>query len=352
MPPKSFALSLQAHQSRAAQLLACHDMAAFARLLAPGLSPLQLAGLQPHYHCFRIPKKSGGFRSIEAPVGPAKPILKRLNTYLQAVYYGCMSSAAYGYIDCPDGDPQPRHIAANARRHLGCAYLLNVDMDDFFHQISHQRVAGLLQAAPFGYDPAIADWLADLTTWHRRLPMGSPASPALSNFATRTLDEQLLNWCAGEGITYTRYVDDLSFSATVPVTGEHLDHIRRIISGQGFRLDEEKLSRYGPEDAKIITGLQLGAGGVEVPPTFLAALDADLLRFRHLLEVHDALSGKDRSQDWLDDFEESLQGRVRFLTAVYGRKSRLVKDYRRRLEDAYDTEAYLESRSWLEFGYG
>ncbi len=49
------------------------------------------------------------------------------------------------------------------------------------------------------------------------LPQGAPTSSALSNIVMKNFDDILGNWCREKYITYTRYCDDLTFSADIPL---------------------------------------------------------------------------------------------------------------------------------------
>ena len=53
-----------------------------------------------------------------------------------------------------------------------------------------------------------------LFTYKGRLPMGTPTSPVLSNLAAIPLDNALTGWAGERGATFTRFVDDLTFSST------------------------------------------------------------------------------------------------------------------------------------------
>jgi len=52
------------------------------------------------------------------------------------------------------------------------------------------------------------------------------------------------------------------------------------------------------------------------------------------------------------DFEQMVTGKVAFINQVYGSKSEITLKYYNLLQDAYQTDAYFESRSWLDFNYG
>src|SRR5204862_6251066 len=107
--------------------------------------------------------------------------------------------------------------------------VVNADLTEFFPTITYPRVRGIFKQ--IGYSPAVATILALLCTesprrtvvyagktFHvatgpRALPQGACTSPALSNLAARRLDSRLAGIAAKLGWQYTRYADDLSFSA-------------------------------------------------------------------------------------------------------------------------------------------
>ena len=96
---------------------------------------------------------------------------------------------------------------------LAKPYLLNVDLLDFFHAVKRDRIYDIFRSKPFNFKRNLPDILADLTTYQARLPMGTPTSPVLSNFACRELDRGLLLFSENMLWTYTRYADDMSFSS-------------------------------------------------------------------------------------------------------------------------------------------
>lgn len=218
-----------------------------------------------HYIRFKIPKKTGGDRLISAPMPRLKKaqhwILTNILEKLQ------LHAAAHGF----------RHnhsIVSNAQPHVGADVIINFDLKDFFPSISYQRVKGLFQS--FGYSEAAATIFALLCTepeieeveidgktyfvalTHRHLPQGSPASPAITNLLCRRLDNRLTNMAEALGFTYTRYADDLTFSAV----GDSLRHIcnvlRRtesIVAHEGFVINPEKTRILRKNRQQEVTGV-------------------------------------------------------------------------------------------------
>ncbi|MEC4803964.1 MAG: reverse transcriptase domain-containing protein [Jaaginema sp. PMC 1079.18] len=204
-----------------------------------------------HYIRFNIPKKTGGDRLISAPM----PRLKAVQHWILAHILNEIEphDAAHGFR-------RDRSILTNAQPHVNSEVVINCDLKDFFPTLNYKRIKGLFRA--IGYSEAIATILGllcteadtetieldDITyyvaTGDRHLPQGSPTSPALTNILCRRLDRRLSALADELGYTYTRYADDLTFSAS----GDNLNHIRtllhrseNIITHEGFTRHPDKL---------------------------------------------------------------------------------------------------------------
>jgi RNA-directed DNA polymerase len=81
----------------------------------------------------------------------------------------------------------------------------------------------------------------------------------LSNLAARKLDESLHEFSLGLGLVYTRYVDDITLSASSLPRSQTVGSIRRSIVSRvrkaGFRENHEKTRVAGPGSKKVVLGL-------------------------------------------------------------------------------------------------
>jgi retron-type reverse transcriptase len=273
-----------------------------------------------HYVRFTVPKKSGGMREISAPhrdLASAQRwifqnILQLLPTH----------PAAHGFI-------RGRSIKTNALPHVGRHILVNADLKDFFPTITFHRVRGAF--AQLGYSPAAATILAlictespsrtveyagrtfHVATGPRALPQGACTSPALSNLIARRLDSRLAGISAKLGWRYTRYADDLTFSAGADVepqkkTGYLLARIRHIAQDEGFLVNETKTRVLKRSSAMAVTGVI-----VNQRP---GARRSDVRRLRatlHNAKKH-GLASQNRARD--PHFEAQLRGQIAFVQMI------------------------------------
>ena len=217
-----------------------------------------------HYKRFLTPKKTGGERLISAPMPRLKATqTKILTEILEKVE---LHDAAHGF--CPE-----RSILSNARPHVKPAILINMDIKDFFPSVHWKRVRGVFQG--MGYSEQVAVLLALLCTepdtkeveldgerWYvaqgeRRLPQGSPASPAITNIICRRMDARLAGLGKKLGFNYTRYADDLTFStrdkdADVKTL---LGALKRLVREEGFEPHPEKTRVLRRGRRQEVTGL-------------------------------------------------------------------------------------------------
>jgi retron-type reverse transcriptase len=218
-----------------------------------------------HYVRFTIPKKSGGTRELAAPHhDTATAQMWILINILERVP---VRDPAHGFV-------KGRSIMSNAVPHVRRDAVVNVDLKDFFPTITFPRVRGIFEG--LGYSPAAATVLAllctecprrtveyDGKTLHvatgpRALPQGACTSPALSNLAARKLDARLEGLARKTGWTYTRYADDLTFSAngdTAKQCGGLLQALRRFCTEEGFTVNEKKTRVQRQNVQQTVTGI-------------------------------------------------------------------------------------------------
>ena len=155
-----------------------------------------------------IRKKHGGLRQITAPMGRMRELLMCINDILTTLYKP--TPWAYGFVT-------KRSVVDNARLHVGKRYVLNIDLHDFFPSITLGQVASCLMSEPYSFSEYAANLIANLCVvcrdGHKHLPQGFPTSPVLSNMVCAQMDSQLAELAEQNGVTYSRYADDMTFSS-------------------------------------------------------------------------------------------------------------------------------------------
>ena len=183
----------------------------FAKLL--GVNPKAIVfyaytrkGRQKAYRHFSIPKKSGGKRLISAPSRGLYQVQRAILDKILTPDQLKNRNSVFSYT-------AERGALEMASRHVGREFVVRVDISDFFGAITFPRVLGALKAFPLKLPHRWAVVVAQLCTYRGQLPQGAPTSPAISNMVARRLDGELIRFAKQNGFRYTRYSDDLVFSA-------------------------------------------------------------------------------------------------------------------------------------------
>ena len=306
---------------------------------------------QEHYKTFYIPKPGKKEkRLIETPVGVLRTLLDRLSDGFQWAYLDYKTDAAYGFIRSLKADTDKRNIYTNAQRHLGKEYLINIDLDVFFHQVDDQKIHTLLSDDRlFAFSDETEKLLVKLVSYNGRLPMGSPTSPPLSNFAALGFDKQLARWARGSQITYTRYVDDLTFSSNKEISAKQFAHILEILRANRFVIDENKTKQFGKEEVKEVTGLILDED-ISVPDDFLKELEKEIEKYHQVVVYANQLPDY-KAYDWINKLQRSIEGRISFIGSIHGRKSEIYRKLSEKLYLSNQVEEDEISVSWKYAGY-
>jgi len=316
--------------------------------LANWLGFAAYADLHPHlyptpkYKSFSIRKKSGGIRPISAP---RKRLLEMQRKLASAMLELDQSrESAHGFR-------RKRSVVTNAMQHSGPgkSFVFNIDLEDFFSNISYVRCRGVFRAAPFDLPFSVACVLAQICCFNGCLPQGAATSPVVSNFVCRGLDGALEQLAKRNRARYTRYADDMTFSFSVngvtdlppnvvslvdgaPVPSNRLEDI---IAGHGFAINYQKVRLRSRRQRMEVTGLTVN-DFPNVTRTYVDEIRGMLTAWRsHGLEaVQKTFLEREFGGQWRSGakpkFYKHLRGRLLYLHNVKGPTDRVYTRLARR----------------------
>jgi len=147
--------------------------------------------ISTQYHQFKIPKRTGGYRLINAPSDQ----LKELQSNLSELLLDCIdeinnskditSTLSHGFV-------RRKSIVTNALMHINRNSVLNIDLKDFFNCFNYGRVRGFfIKNKNFLLNEEVANVISMISILDNTLPQGSPSSPVITNLITHSLDIRL-----------------------------------------------------------------------------------------------------------------------------------------------------------------
>lgn len=343
----------------------------YCKIILYGEEAIPFEMRQLNYHCnpknnknryfsFNIRKKSGALRTIHAPNKGLKALQKCLNLILQVIFEP--HKAATGFIP-------GKSVVDNAKIHIGKNYVYNIDLRDFFPSVEKARVYSRLKFPPFNLEnerSKLANIISGLCCqemeverledghWIKKteyvLPQGAPTSPTLTNIICERLDRRLAGAAKKNGLCYSRYADDMTFSSNhnkYQQDGKFLKEVERIISDQHFIIKAEKTRLQKQGYRQEVTGLLVNKD-VNVPQRYIKELRMWLYYWERYgydkayeFFLPKYKSEKGNVKKGKPDLINVLSGKLNYLKMVKGEENDLYLKLRARydiLANDYDSQ--------------
>lgn len=287
----------------------------FCRYFNIPLDSLLLALANPHYHSFQIPKKGGETRTIHAPDQTLKKIQRSIAKKFNKKYLKVLPPAVMGFVKVKDWHKK-RDILRNAKVHAKNKYLINLDITRFFPTITtdimYSAVCQFIDSAKISKEILNTILMRD-----NRLPQGSPCSPVISNMVFHNSDIKITELCHKHNVKYTRYVDDMSFSAKQKIDNKVIKKIVSIVRKNGFTINTEKTKRYKKNDVKIITGIAIKNNKIMIAPQMLDEITDNISYYHdYKSDYTHSLISQSQYTAQLKRMKRSILGQLQFVKRI------------------------------------
>ncbi len=234
--------------------------------IASGLSETDtrsiLASAPVRYKTYLIPKRNGGSRQISQPAREVKFLQKVFSDEVLSKLY--IHEAAMAYR-------RNRSIKDNAAAHAGSGAIIKFDFSNFFPSITATDWKSYCEKFSVFENEEDINLTCNLLFRRSkygsilRLAIGAPSSPILSNVIMADFDKLISELVAKHKVSYTRYADDLTFSAK---RAGNLSEVERILRNvlqympsPRLRINEGKTVLATKKYRRVVTGLVLTDDG-------------------------------------------------------------------------------------------
>lgn len=209
-----------------------------------------------HYYSFKIPKRSGGLRNIDAPDDDLKLYLSRLKNYLENDLKILTHDSAHAYV-------KRRSTVTDIKCHQAnnSNWFLKLDLKDFFPSHTLEYTLQKMETIyPLGFlmeDPEYKEKLKNALQYaflDGKLPQGTPLSPTLTNILMTPIDYVIQHelWNMKKRFVYTRYADDMTISSPYKFNWQEVEQrVQNILTTNNtpFKVKTEK-THFGSKSGK------------------------------------------------------------------------------------------------------
>lgn len=272
--------------------------------LSPSLIYVLSQNSEYYYKRKVIPKRDGTLRIVYSPSFSMKLVQRWI---LEEILYKIpISPYSYAF---KKGISNP--LTQNASAHKDNVFILKIDLKQFFSSICRERIYYIF--SQIGYNPTVANLFSNICTLNDQLPQGAVTSPYLSNLVCIKLDKRISKYCEKRGIVFTRYADDMSFSANDKVQLKSVfNMIKKICKSEGFTINDSKTRFLTPKGRKTVTGVTISNGTVKAPK--------DMKRMVRAMIHKEIATGN------YDNIQE-IRGYIAYINSIEGDYQAKIKSY-------------------------
>lgn len=167
-----------------------------------------------------------------------------------------ISPIAYGILG--------RQIPDMIEQHCEHRYFLKLDLTHAYDFVDPARLATQLTDLS---DIPYAQWHTILKRFacgkSGGLATGSKLSPLLFNIYMAPIDEAFMQLAERDGLTVTRYMDDIVFSSAKPIGKRRAKTVKGMLGEYGFSVNQHKVRYHDQEQGSpfLICGIQINPSG-------------------------------------------------------------------------------------------
>ncbi|WP_442499318.1 reverse transcriptase domain-containing protein [Methylobacter sp. sgz302048] len=205
-------------------------------------------------------------------------------------------------------------------KHAENKYFFQTDIKDFFNSINADDVEIVIDKNLNGTSISDIQYyknqLLRLTTIHGRLPIGFATSPNISNSCLLFFDNELEAFCIEQGITYTRYSDDIILSSNdkniLEPARDFIVHKLKLLYGERIVINSKK-TKFSHKGGKI------KLLGLVILPSGKVSVD---MKMKSQLEIllHFYINDRERYADYLknnyDGDPTKISGQLNYINAI------------------------------------
>lgn len=222
--------------------------------------------------------------------------------------------------DCAFAYRKGLSLVDNARAHKGHKVLVKLDISHFFDSITFGMVYGIFYGQ-MHYPREGATLLTSLCCLGGRLPQGACTSPYLSNLCFVSADKEFIEYCKRNGLSYSRYSDDLTFSGDEVDVKALISFAGQILKKYGFKMNYKKIHVDGKGRQHKVTGIVCN-DKLNTPADYRRQVRQEMFYLKkygvedHLKHLGNSLYASDSGGMDVDVYYSSLLGRIAYILQV------------------------------------
>ena len=233
-----------------------------------GFLAAHAAGMYP------IHKIEGSGSTRKVTYNPSTPLKKMQKKIIKVIL------ASVSFPQYLNGGVKQRSYRDDCQLHVGAKTVVSLDIATFFESVTEQEVIRIWKRF-FHFSPEVAELLTRLTTHEGRLPRGAPTSSYLANLVFWDIEPRISANLKQQGVTYSRFVDDVSLSSTRYLKTQEispmLSQIYGMFASKGVKPNRKKQRiLYANKGSVFVHDINVGGSISKMPKRVRKSIRAEV----------------------------------------------------------------------------
>lgn len=156
-----------------------------------------------------------------------------------------------------------------AKIHCGKKWILKMDIKDFYDSVPYESIEHVVKNTCKRIKNANINYYLMITTLFVKLPTGAPTSAHIANASFLPVDSWIKDYCNCIEVNYSRYMDDLTFSADNKFLLNMVEkYVKAVLVNFGYRPNFRKMKYISGNKQQKVLGLIVNNDEVRVPKLF------------------------------------------------------------------------------------
>ena len=223
---------------------------------------------------YPIHKIEGSGSERKVTYNPSTPLKKMQQKIIKVIL------ASVSFPQYLNGGVKQRSYRDDCQLHVGAKTVVSLDIATFFESVTEQEVIKIWKRF-FHFPPEVAELLTRLTTHEGHLPRGAPTSSYLANLVFWDIEPQISANFRQQGVTYSRFVDDVSLSSTRYLKNEEISPILGQVYGmfarKGVKPNRNKQKvLYSSKGSVFVHDINVGGSISKMPKRVRKSISAEV----------------------------------------------------------------------------
>lgn len=194
-------------------------------------------------------------------------------------------------------------------------WVLKLDIKDFYGSVPYEHIKQVMNNVALRINNVDANYYLRMTTVNEKLPTGAPTSAHIANACFQPLDNFIRTYCNNFGINYSRYMDDMTFSADEKFYLNMAEkYVTRLLTGNGYCLNKKKTKYISDNKQQNVLGLVVNGDRVRLSKEFKRKIRAMIHSYTLSKSQTSQIDIKHR--DWGEEKIAKLKGYLAFIKQV------------------------------------